>query len=190
MKTPFILSQILAFSLTLSAPLQAAPGDGVTDSQPRLEILNPTGSCAPAGALCITAGAATTVVVPPPVVIAAPPSQTPQPPAPPQFARVMSSAVRGADPLPWIVEVQANLRQPALTGNALFLIYDAQDPGALANHEVTALLQGSVVAGSRIAARLPLSPEDGFRAGRYLIQVAQIINGKEVVLADGELRLQ
>ena len=196
MQANWILNQVLALSL-LAAPVFAAPlgvpgsgpGDAVGDSQPRLEILAPpsavTGSLP--GTLAISSGAASTQIVPPPVASNGAAVVN----VPPQFAR-LQSAPRSADtPTPWTIEVNGLLRQPALAGNALFLIYDAQDPEAIAQHEVIALWQAPLQAGNRVAARLSLSPDDGFHpAHSYLIQVAQIINGKEQILAEGELRLQ
>lgn len=177
---------ITAGPATALVPPPAAPvaAPSVAASPAPAAPAAPTAPAAPAApsAAAPSASTATPAALP---AIAAPPAP------PPLFVRQPIVAPRsGEAPAPWTVDVLANLRQPALTGNALFLVYDAQDPGALSTHEVMTLLQASVTAGSRIAARLALSPEDGFRTGRYLIQVAQIVGGKEVVLAEGELRLQ
>ena len=72
---------------------------------------------------------------------------------------------------------------PAWTGNALFLFFDLEDPESIENRQFTALYQAPVKAGAKVAARVSLSPEDGFRAGHtYRIRVVQLINGKEIVL--------
>ena len=45
-------------------------------------------------------------------------------------------------------------------------------------------------AGARLAARVVLSPEDGFRAGHtYRIRVVQLINSKEIVLGESDVSL-
>lgn len=95
------------------------------------------------------------------------------------------------DSMPWVIDVGANLRRPALAGNALFLLYDTQDPHAVAKHQVTALWQAHISGGNQVAARLTLTPDDGFRADHtYRLRVVQLIGSKEVTLTDGMIRLQ
>jgi hypothetical protein len=94
------------------------------------------------------------------------------------------------DSVPWTLEVNATLRQHALAGNVLFLIYDEEDQAALSAKQVTALWQAPISAGNLVSARLSLSADDGFHGGHtYLVRVAQIVNGKEIPLASGEVRL-
>ena len=111
----------------------------------------------------------------------------------PRFSRILPPGRKDTydDSVPWTVTLNANLRQPALNGNALFLVFDAENPRAISAHEVTAMWQARIRAGNQVSARLTLSPDDGFRADHgYRVRVSQIINNKEVVLAEGEIRLQ
>ena len=56
---------------------------------------------------------------------------------------------------------------------------------------MTALWQGRVPAGDWIAAKLVFTSDDGFRPEHaYRLRIAQLIGGREVVLADGDLRLR
>jgi len=182
------LSKILVgvmFSLGVSmGPVYGAPGDA--DEQARLEILDSTlTGCPVRGELCFSTGAPATRTV-----AAEYGGDTA-----PNFTRVATPAnrtVSGApdDSVPWTVEVTASLRQRALAGNALFIVFDADDPKAMAKNEVTALWQDNVRAGSSISARLVFSADDGFHAGHtYRVNIAQIINGKQVILASGDLHL-
>ena len=96
----------------------------------------------------------------------------------------------GGDPS-WSVEVDAHLRRRALAGNALFILYDLEDPGAIERREVTALWQGAVASGDWVAAKLLFTADDGFRPEHsYRLRIAQLLNSHEVVLAEGELRLR
>jgi len=182
------LSKILVglmFSLGVAmGPAYAAPGDA--DDQPRLEILDSALNVCPVrGELCFSTGSAATRTV-----AAEYASDTT-----PNFTRITTPTNRTAsgapdDSVPWTVEVNALLRQRALTGNTLFIVYDADDPKAMAHREVTALWQASVRSGTNIAARLVFSPDDGFHAGHtYRINVAQIIHGRQIILASGDIHL-
>jgi len=182
------LSKILVglmFSLGVAmGPAYAAPGDA--DDQPRVEILDSalTG-CPVRGELCFATGASATRTV-----AAEYGGDTTA-----NFTRITTPANRTAsgapdDSVPWTLEVSAALRQKALTGNALFIVFDTDDPKAMAKNEVTALWQENVRAGTNISARLVFSPDDGFHAGHtYRINVAQIINGRQVILASGDVHL-
>lgn len=180
MKTLFAsLCTVMLTMGTMQNQAQAAPGDA--DEQPRLEILDGGRTpCAVRGELCPIAGAPTTVA-----------NGTAEPM--PRFSRVSSAAGhRGtpADSVPWTIEINAALRQSALAGNAIFIITDAEDPNAAAENEVTALWQAPIRAGMNVAARLMLSPDDGFHAQHtYHISVVQVIRGKQRVLAGGDVRL-
>lgn len=178
-----LLMSLLPMGL-VSGVSYAAPGDANT--QPGVEVLEPSRpGCAIVGSLCVVAGAPTTLAMNPTDTAA-----RTLPPA--QFVRIGADKNKAAvdDDVPWTLDVHATLRRPALAGNALFLVYDAEDRAAIAAHEVTGMWQAAVPAGDKLSARLSLSPEDGFHAGHtYLIRVAQIIRGRETVLAEGEVRL-
>jgi hypothetical protein len=181
-----------AMALSAGAGLggaDAAPGS-FTD-QPRLEILEPTsGGCTGRAAVCMSPGSKDTVLVP--SSIAATPTSAG---SVPRFTREHPTAGGGSgtsyeDSVPWTVQMSATLRQPAYSGNVVFVVYDRNDSKAAAHHEVAAVWQGPVVSGKKLAARLTLSPNDGFRPDHtYRIRVVQIIKGKEVRLADGDLHL-
>jgi len=182
------LSKILVglmFSLGVAmGPAYAAPGD--TGEQPRLEILDSVLTACPVrGELCFATGSAATRTV----------GAEYGGDVVPNFTRIVTPANRTAsgaadDSVPWTIEVSAALRQRALTGNALFIVYDMEDHKAIARNEVTALWQDNVRAGTNISARLVFSPDDGFHAGHtYRINVAQILNGRQVILASGDVHL-
>jgi hypothetical protein len=154
------------------------------DDADHLQILTAGAACAVRDGLCLRPRDATTLA----------------PGAPTASLRTTAPALgltrpAGAtDETPWTMEVSARLARQAFTGNALFILYDAADAPAIAAHETTALYQATIAAGlpgSTLHARLALSPNDGFRAGHeYLLRIAQLIDGREVLLAQGTLRLQ
>lgn len=192
MKT--ILTTLFAAALSiggLSNLATAAPGDSNGDSG--VEILSTSGDCAVRGGLCVTPGAPSTVFAPSSPAAALGPHAAAS--NPPHLARTLLTAARGqpgdnGDDVPWTIDMRANLRHAALAGNAVFLIYDADNSKALVNREVIGAWQATVPAGDSLAARLTLSPNDGFNAGKtYRIRVVQIVHGKEVVLTDGPVRL-
>ena len=91
---------------------------------------------------------------------------------------------------PWTLEVTGTLKRPAWAGNALFLFFDLEDPDAIENRQFTALYQAPLKAGPKVAARVSLPPEDGSRPGHtYRIRIVQLINGKEIVLAESDVSL-
>lgn len=91
----------------------------------------------------------------------------------------------------WIVDLFGNLKKPAIAGNAQFIFSDAQDSKVSKSREVTSMLQAPLKAGSGVSARVRLSTEEGFRAGRlYHAQIVQILGGKEVVLAEGDFQIK
>jgi hypothetical protein len=192
MKT--ILTTLFAAALSmggLSSLADAAPGDSNDES--RVEILSTGGECTIRGGLCFTPGAASTVFA-----ASSPAAALGSHAAagnPPHLARTLLTAARSRagdadDDVPWTLDMRANLRHAALAGNAVFLIYDADNAKALANREVIGAWQASVPAGDTLAARLTLSPNDGFHAGKtYRVRVVQIVHGKEIVLTDGPVRL-
>jgi hypothetical protein len=157
-----------------------------------LDAVPPAHACAAHVQLCVFAGARSTVAA------------APQPGAPARFARATSlasaaperalakgserSAAASAEP--WSVDVVAHLKRPAFAGNTLFLFFDADDPQAMSAHQYTALFQARVAAGRSLAARFTLDPSDGFRPGHtYRVRIVQLIGGREVLLAEGDVGL-
>lgn len=194
--------------VALAGAAAAAPGDlpdtlHVEDSP--LTILDPTTAtpCPQKPGLCINAGARSTIAVAsPPAAAAAGPAdkQSKSAIVVPRFSRAASvassdgtqtaSATTPSENAPWTLELSGTLKHPAWAGNALFLFFDLEDPDAIANRQFTALYQAPLRAGPRLAARVVLSPEDGFRPGHsYRVRVVQLINGKEIVLAESDVAL-
>lgn len=162
---------------------QARPGE-MADAQIDILPIAQT-ACSPRGAVCWSVGDSSTEEV-----------ASPEPNDAVSFARTAAwhrqapNAVITSDPTPWVLRLDAKLQQPALAGNALFIFYDAKEPGAESRRSVTALLQTAVPSKDTLSARLALSSEDGFQAGHtYRVVIAQIINGKEVSLARGLIQL-
>jgi hypothetical protein len=157
----------------------AAPGG--PDDSPHLRVRDKARPCPERGAVCVTA-------VPPTKAdtgLIASASLSASAPAP-TFSRANDD-----DNTPWTLDVDASLRRVAWAGNALFILYDAEDPIAIETHEVTALYQMHVPATRSVSARLTLDPNDGFRpAHTYLLRIAQLIDGNEVVLAEGPIVLR
>jgi hypothetical protein len=70
-------------------------------------------------------------------------------------------------------------------------VYDRGDKQALAKHEVTAIWYTSVAPTDRLAARLRFDPDNGFHTQhRYLLRIVQLQGKHEVVLAEGDVRLE
>lgn len=90
----------------------------------------------------------------------------------------------------WVVDLYGVFKTPALAGNAQFIFSDIQESKESKARVVTALYQVSIKAGGSVSTRVRLSPDEGFRAKRnYRAQVVQLINGKEVILAEGDFQL-
>lgn len=113
----------------------------------------------------------------------------------PRFSRAASlassdGAPTPAESAPWTIELSGTLKRPAWAGNALFLLFDLEDPQSVENRQFTALYQAPLKPSARLGARLSLSPEEGFRAGHtYRLRIVQLINGREIVLGEGDLSL-
>jgi len=204
-----VLGGVLALAVVAAGPAWAAPGDLPSDlpadpadpSGDRGEPLtllapSPARACVKAGAVCWFATARTTIAVEATPTPVEPPARKSAAPVPvlPRFARAASlagttisgPAASGA----WTVEVAATLKRPAYAGNTIFLLFDAGDPEALSARQFTGLYQATVKAGSRLAARLILSPDEGFRAGHtYRLRVVQLIGNREILLAEGDATL-
>lgn len=175
----------------------ASPGGtpgGAYDDQ-RIEVLDSaTVPCPQRGAMCLRAGDSSTqsVASSAAATLAGHPGGNDAP----RFTRSVTRVGRNNvaftdDSVPWTIELDTTLRRQAMAGNAMFALYDTEDPKALAAREVTALWQAPIRAGNQIAARLVLSPDDGFRPNHtYRIRIMQLVGGKEILLAEGDVRLQ
>jgi hypothetical protein len=194
--------------VALAGVAGAKPGDLpdiVHTQEAPLTILDPAAAtpCPQKPGLCINAGARSTITVASaPVAAAAGPAdkQSKSAIVVPRFSRAASlaasdgtqtaSATTPPDDAAWTLEVTGTLRRAAWNGNALFLFFDLEDADSIENRQFTALFQAPVKAGPKIAARVSLSPEDGFRPGHtYRVRVVQLINGKEVVLGESDVSL-
>lgn len=192
----------LAIWVGLAAPALAGPGDlmprAIEEEAEALAILDPPPRgrvCQRPGALCWFSGSRNTIAVESTPLAVAPPHKKAgslQVLAP-RFARAASLAGTGVAPAAtggWTLELQATLKRPAWGGNAIFLIYDAEDTEALSARQFTALYQAAIPAGPQLSARLHLTGDEGFRAGRtYRVRVVQLIGGKEILLAEGDVTL-
>lgn len=169
----------LGLLLAMGGTAAAEPGD-LEDTH--LYILPRVGApCAAPGSICFTAGADSTVKVESAPVTALRRGV----PVVPRFKRGQPKADSS---VPWTLGLSATLEHPALKGNTLFLVYDREDPHAIANREVTVLFQARVRAGRSLAARLALSPDDGvYPDHTYRIRIVQLVGGKEVLLAEGDV---
>jgi hypothetical protein len=174
----------------------AGPGDldrgGPVDDAPiTIHEAAKATPCNVKAGMCVTAGARTVAVASAPLVAAGGKTA----PVVPRFSRAAAVASEGAaatpdENAPWSLELAANLKRAAWNGNALFIFFDLEDPDAIENHTYTALYQTPVKAGPKLAAQLSLLPTEGFRAGHsYRIRIVQLIGGKEVVLAEGDVSL-
>jgi hypothetical protein len=196
----------------LAAPAAAGPGDLPdilhAESAP-LTILDPATAtpCPQKPGLCINAGSRSTITVassPMATAAGAGPAdkQSKSAIVIPRFSRAASvaatdgatttnaAATTPSDATPWTLEITGTFKRSAWAGNALFLFFDLEDPAALENRQFTALYQAPVKAGAKVAARVSLAPEDGFRAGHtYRVRIVQLINGKEMVLAESDVSL-
>ena len=190
---------VTAMLLTATGVALADPGDLARADESGggapLEVLAaPTQPCAVKGGICLTAGSHTLAVSSAEVAVATTSGKTP--PLVPRFAR--AEAVASADGsnsasanAPWTLELAGTLKRPAFGGNALFVFFDMEDANAIDNHEYTALYQAPLKAGKILAARMALSPDEGFRAGHtYRLRVVQLINGREMLLSESDLQLQ
>jgi hypothetical protein len=178
-----VRSWILVGGMVCGGVAGAKPGEMRDEEVFELLDAASTGrSCLAKGGVCATAGAAQTAAVEG-TAVASVGKRGAAAPAP-AFARAAPGQA-------WTLELDARLSRPAVQGNTLFLFYDMSDPESIAAHEVTMLQQRSVPPGKAVAARVRLTPEDGFVAGHsYRVQVVQLIGGKELVLAQGDFALK
>jgi hypothetical protein len=179
--------------LVLGTHAWAGPGDlsPREDKDCPIEILDAQAAskpCALKNGLCLTAGARTTIAVESAAVVAVSKGAAP---VVPRFARAQGgTVVPGASEAQWTLDLTGTLKRPAWSGNALFLFFDLDDPGALENRQYTAFYQTALKAGSKLAAHLTLQPDEGFRAGHtYRLRIIQLINGKEILLGETDASL-
>jgi hypothetical protein len=175
----------------LGGSAYAAPGELMAQAAGEIEPLQildppPIGrSCGKPGLMCWFAGARTTIAVESAAVASASRSGKDVAVAP-RFARASQPKPDGA----WTLDLQATLKRPSWAGNLVILLYDAEDSQALEARQFTALYQASVKASKLLSARLSLSNEEGFRAGHtYRVRIVQLINGREILLAEGDVTL-
>lgn len=91
----------------------------------------------------------------------------------------------------WVLEMFGNFKKAALAGNAQFMFSDVIDSKAAKKRDMTSLQQITVKPGNGVSARVRLSGDDGFRAGRaYKVEIVQLISGQEVLLAEGTFTLK
>jgi hypothetical protein len=115
-------------------------------------------------------------------------------PLAPRFARAASLAARDtatrATDGNWTVDLCSTLKRAAVAGNTIFMFFDLDDPESLPNRQFTALYQANLKAQKTLAARLTLQPSEGFRAGHtYRLRIVQLLGGKELPLAEGDVTL-
>jgi hypothetical protein len=193
--------------LAAAGSAAAAPGELIDtlhqDNAPPLTILDPAAAqaCALKSGLCIAAGARSTIAVASQPVAAAdeapptPVKAAKSAPVIPRFSRAASVASSDGPPpsdnsQPWTLEIGGTLKRAAVPGNTLFLFFDLEDAEALQNRQFTALFQAPLKGGSKLSARVNLSPEEGFRAGHsYRIRIVQLLGNREIVLAEGDVSL-
>ena len=197
-----------AVLVVLGGTAGAKPGDlpdTIHTEDAPLTILDPATStqCLQKPGLCINTGARSTIAVASaPVAAAAGPADKQSKAAivVPRFSRAASiaasdgtqtaSATTPSESSPWTLEVTGTLKRSAYAGNTLFLFFDLEDANAIENRQFTALYQAAMKAGVKVAARLVLSPEDGFRPGHtYRLRVVQLINGREMILGESDVSL-
>lgn len=91
----------------------------------------------------------------------------------------------------WSVDVSAALRRTSWRGNAMFVFYDLADEHALDDDRYAALYQTHIGKSTELYAHAQLSPTGGFEPGHtYRMQIAQLIRGEKIVLAESDLRLE
>ena len=195
--------------VALAGTAAASPGDlpdPVRGEDAPLTILDTASAtpCPQKPGICINVGARSTIAVASAPMAAAAGTADKQSKSAivvPRFSRAASvaasadgtqnaSATTPAEDAPWTLELTGTLKRPAWAGNALFLFFDLEDADSIENRQFTALYQAPVKAGPKVAARVSLSPEDGFRPGHtYRVRIVQLINGKEIVLVESDVSL-
>ena len=164
-----------AISITLGGAALADPGDTHSVESP-FEIVDGKGACSKPGVICFAPEGADT--------------QRAETASAPTGKAVHVAAFRHvAGAHQWAVHLEATPKK-SWTGNAVFMIFDTSDPQSLAEGYYTTMHQGAIKGGHPVAANLSLTSEEGFVAGHtYRVRVLQLISGREIVLAEGDLSL-
>lgn len=90
----------------------------------------------------------------------------------------------------WETELHAHFARRSVRGTILFVVYDAADKQAIAHHEVTTLWTVDSDPTHELSLRAPLDRDMGFRKNHtYRVRVVQLLRRREVVLAEGDIRL-
>src|SRR5256885_3146691 len=137
--SPMKIPAIAALATTLAAGAAwAGELDSPSSNEPALWVqdVSKAAGCSARGGMCFKPGAASTVLAEVPAaakgVIA-------------RFSRAALVAADGKAPhstsLAWSIEMAAQLKRPAVSGNTLFVFFDLGDPNSVKNHENTALFQ-------------------------------------------------
>ncbi len=191
----------LSLVLALSASAWAGPGELFDRAHPddpepvSVSDVAKAQPCTVKAGLCLHAGLRTVAVESAALVSATGGKAAP---VVPRFARAAAVAQGGgAAPAapdqnaPWMLSLSANLKRPAWNGNAQFIFFDLDDPESIDTRTYTAMYQAVIKAGPKLAVDLALVPAEGFRAGHtYRLRIAQLVGGKEIVLAEGDMALQ
>jgi hypothetical protein len=183
------ISMMLAAITFSTAP--AALAAAREDSE-NVSVLDTSAKCASPGVLCFAPGDSRTLAMGSDPLAALVDNRVA---TTPQFARAGTNGgfARRSEDTPWALRLDAQLKQPALAGTVLVLVYDDDDDGndAVARHEPSAAYHLRVPATKGLALQLTLSPTEGVAAGHtYRVQLVQIVKGAEVVLADGRATLK
>jgi hypothetical protein len=192
---------LTALALLASGTLYASPGDlplgrsdtGEAEAQPLVIGDASKASCTVKAGVCLSPAGHTVAVSSEPLVVTT--GIKPAAPVVPRFSRAApiaseSPSTSSDEGAAWALDLAANLKRSAWSGNALFIFFDLEDPNAVENRQFTALYQGIIKAGPRVAAHLSLAPAEGFRAGHaYRLRIVQLIGGKEIVLGEGDFSL-
>jgi hypothetical protein len=196
MRVMMVVGMVLLAGRAWAGPGDLQPRTDEDSGQPLVVLDAPAEGtkCVKAGALCFSAGARGTIAVESQVAAAAPDAKPVPVPVTPRFARATSLAARDGGTKTgdgaWTLDVASTLKRPSWAGNALFMLFDLDDPDALPNRQFTALYQQSLKAAKTVAARLTLTPDEGFRAGHtYRLRIVQLVGGKEILLAEGDVTL-
>ncbi len=89
----------------------------------------------------------------------------------------------GASKTTWVLDYFAKYKKAAVAGSAQFIFKDGDD--------VVSMINATVKGTGSVSARVRVSTEDGFAANHtYHTQVAQILGGKQVILAEGAFQLK
>jgi len=92
----------------------------------------------------------------------------------------------------WEIQFVANLAPKNMNGNVMFLVFDREDPTAVARHTYVGMWEATMSPFHFVGAQLRLDPEsEGFHATHtYLLRIVQRLGPREVLLAQGTFRLE